>query len=51
MPIVINPLYDDPSILTPQESNLVASKEMTRFFGLTEDFVQLYFYNNLDTIV
>jgi hypothetical protein len=51
MPIVINPLYDDPSILTPQESNLVASKEMTRFFGLTEDFVQLYVYNNLDTIV
>ena len=51
MPIVINPLYDNPSILTPQEQNLVASKEMTRFFGLPEDFVQLFVYNNINTLV
>jgi hypothetical protein len=51
MPIVINPLYDNPSILTPQEQNLVASKEMTRFFGLPEDFIQLFVYNNVNTLV
>ena len=51
MSIVINPLYDNPSILTPQEQNLIASKEMTRFFGLSEDFVQLFVYNNINTLV
>lgn len=51
MPITVNQIYDNPSILTNQESNLVASKEMTRFFGLPEDFIQLYVYNNLDTLV
>jgi hypothetical protein len=51
MPIQINPTYVNNNILTPQEQNLVASTEMTRFFGVSGDFVQLFIYTNLDTLV
>lgn len=51
MPIQIIPIYDNPSILDAQESNLVLSKEMVRFFGIPEDYVQLFVYNNLNTLI
>lgn len=51
MPVQINPTYVNNNILTPQEQNLVASTEMTRFFGISGDFVQLFIYTNLDTLV
>ena len=51
MAIQITQTTSDNTILTPQEQNLVASKEMIRFFGLPEDFVQLYVYNNLGTLL
>ena len=51
MPVQILPSYINNNILTPQEQNLVASNEMTRFFGISGDYVQLFIYTNLDTLV
>ena len=38
MPVQILPSYINNNILTPQEQNLVASNEMTRFFGISGDY-------------
>ena len=51
MPVQINPTYVNNNILTQQEQNLVASTEMTRFFGVSGDFVQLFIYTDLGTLV
>ena len=45
MAVIINSIGVPSSILTQQEQNLVDSKEITRYFGLPQDFVQLYVYN------
>jgi hypothetical protein len=45
MAVIINSIGVPSNILTQQEQNLVDSKEITRYFGLPQDFVQLYVYN------
>jgi hypothetical protein len=51
MPITITPIPTNPSILDAQESQLVASREMTRYFGLINDYIQLFIYNRTNQIV
>ena len=51
MAVQIIPINSNPNILDQQEQNLVQSKEMVRFFGLPEDYVQLYIYNNVNSII
>jgi hypothetical protein len=45
MAVIINSIGTPGGILSPQEQNLVDSKEITRYFGLPQDFIQLYVYN------
>ena len=51
MAVIINNKFTNPSILDQSESNLVVSKEMIRYFGLPEDYIQLFVYNNTNTFV
>jgi len=51
MAVSINPINLNPSILDTQDQNLVASKELTRYFGLPQDYIQLYVYNNNDVLL
>jgi len=51
MPVVVTPIANNPSILDTQESQLVVSREMTRYFGLPNDYIQFFVYNNTDTLV
>jgi len=51
MAIQIIPISFDNNILTPQEQNLVDSKNMVRIFGVEGDFAQLFVYNNLGTLI
>ena len=48
MAIQINQILVNNNILDAQEQELIASKEMTRTFGLQGDFVQLFIYNNVN---
>jgi hypothetical protein len=45
MAVIINSIGVQNNILNQQEQNLVDSKEITRYFGLPQDFSQLYVYN------
>ena len=45
MAVIINSIGTPGGILSPQEQGLVDSKEITRYFGLPQDFIQLYVYN------
>jgi hypothetical protein len=45
MTVIINSIGTPGGILSPQEQGLVDSKEITRYFGLPQDFIQLYVYN------
>lgn len=45
MAVIINSIGVPNNILNQQEQNLVDSKEITRYFGLPQDFSQLYVYN------
>ena len=51
MAIIVNSIITNPSILDQSESNLVVSREMTRYFGLPQDYIQLYIYNNVNTLL
>ena len=51
MAVIINQINVNSNILDAQEQNLVTSGELTRYFGLPEDFVQLYVYNNDGTVL
>jgi len=44
MAVQIRQINVNNNILDTQEQNLVESKQMTRYFGLSEDFIQLYVY-------
>jgi hypothetical protein len=51
MAIQINQLPLNNNILDTQEQELVASKDMTRLFGLPEDFIQFFVYSNTNTLL
>jgi hypothetical protein len=51
MAVTINSIPINPSILDQSESNLVQSSEMTRYFGLPQDYIQLLIYNNTNTLL
>ena len=51
MAIQINQLTLNNNILDTQEQQLVASKDMTRFFGLPEDYIQFFVYSNTNTLL
>ena len=51
MAITINSIITNPSILDQNESNLIQSREMTRYFGLPQDYIQLFIYSNTDTLL
>ena len=51
MAVQINQIPVNNNILDAQEQELVASREMTRLFGLQDDFVQLFIYNNTNTLL
>ena len=51
MAIQINQLPLNNNILDTQEQQLVASKDMTRLFGLPEDFIQFFVYSNTNTLL
>jgi hypothetical protein len=51
MAITINSIITNPSILDQNESNLVQSREMTRYFGLPQDYIQLFVYSNTNTLL
>ena len=51
MAINVNSIITNPSILDQNESNLIPSREMTRYFGLPQDYIQLYIYNNTNTLL
>ena len=44
MAVQIRQINVNNNILDTQEQNLVESKQMIRYFGLSEDFIQLYVY-------
>ena len=51
MAIQINQLPLNNNILDTQEQELVASKDMTRLFGLPEDYIQFFVYSNTNTLL
>ena len=51
MAIQINQLPLNNNILDAQEQELVASRDMTRLFGLPEDFIQFFVYSNTNTLL
>jgi hypothetical protein len=51
MAVQINQIPVNNNILDAQEQQLIASKEMTRTFGLDGDIVQLFIYNNVNTLL
>jgi hypothetical protein len=51
MAIQINQLPLNNNILDIQEQELVASKDMTRLFGLPEDYIQFFVYSNTNTLL
>lgn len=51
MAISVSSIITNPSILDQNESNLIVSREMTRYFGLPQDYIQLYIYNNTNTLL
>jgi hypothetical protein len=51
MAVQISQISVNNNILDAQEQQLIASKEMTRTFGLDGDIVQLFIYNNVNTLL